>query len=539
MNSTRLSLKRRISNCKARVAVIGVGYVGLPLAISLAEEGFSVVGADRSENKVTPLIDGKSGVEGITDKRVRDQVRKGKLVPVHVFYQKEPGSTSIPDPSVLEKLVGIDIFVVCVHTPLHKEKGWEPDPRWIISARDLINSVCLLEEQSGRLPHERLVVLESTTYPRTTRTIFDKLMIDFAHKHGLTWYLAYSPERTDPGPKAHIAGDVKSNHRITSKIPRIVAGLDLPSRDMACALYRKVFDKVEPVASLETAEMIKLVENAFRFVSIGFANEMGPIARSFGLDIWEIISAAKTKAFGLELCYPGLIGGHCIPIDPHYLGSSARNQRRMATFVDVAERAHQDTKLEALDLIHRLLNQRNKGVHGSRILFFGIAYKKDVSDFRESPALQLMKMLFGYGCDLYFWDPLLGTNTQNSPLHLAFSEAERNGLPEMQLQKLKPVQNHSAKYLYYQLNELSGSWKELRAQIIGDDFDCIVLATDHHVFQSCYAELILSEAAPPLADLRNAIETWINGTMKPPKQQMSVIREKLAQRKNYMLLLKH
>jgi UDP-N-acetyl-D-glucosamine dehydrogenase len=531
-----VGLQRRISRCKARIAVIGVSYVGLPLAVRLAETGFDVIGADKSEQKIVPLLDGRSTVEGIADKRVKAMVSSGKLTPLHVFYQAD--APREVDPSIVEKLVGVDVFVVCVHTPLHKDRGWEPDPRWIISARELIDAVCKAEEYSNRLPNERLIILESTTYPKTTRTIFDQLLIDYSHKHGLSWYLSYSPERTDPGPNAHVVGKKNSKHRSTSQIPRIVAGLDLPSRDIACALYKKVFDKVEPVASLETAEMIKLVENAFRFVSIGFANELGPLARSLGLNIWEIVSAAKTKGFGLDLCYPGLIGGHCIPIDPHYLASSARNQRRHATFIDVAERAHQDTRFEAVDLIHRSLNQRNKGILGSRILFFGVAYKKDVADFRESPALLLMKQLFRYGAELYFWDPLLRSYTSKNPLHLAFSEEERKAIPEALLPQLKPLTGHSEKYLYYQLNALNGEWTELRQQITGDFFDSIVLCTDHTDFQSSYEDLILTESSPPLADLRNAIDPWLVGS-DLADHDIELLKEKIAQRRNYMLLLVH
>lgn len=237
------------------------------------------------------------------------------------------------------------------------------------------------------MPKERLLVLESTTYPGTTRKIFSPILAKYC-RDKRRWYLAYSPERTSPGPDAFVEETITNEARRSGKeryppafkITRIVGGKDKPSREIAKTLYKEVFDDVLTVKTLETAEMIKLVENTFRFISIAFSNEIAIAAKMLGLNVWEIIDAAKTKEFGFELCFPGLIGGHCLPIDPHYLAWAIRNRRLAATFVDVAESEHQNMRREAFDLIQRLLNQQNKGIAGASVLFFGVSYKKNVGD---------------------------------------------------------------------------------------------------------------------------------------------------------------
>jgi len=517
-----------------RVAVIGLGYVGLPLAVNLAEKRFSVIGADKSHDRIDPLLAGRTTVEGLTGKRIARQIRSGRLRPVHVSRVEEDQ----PVPETINELLGVDIFVICVQTPLRKARGWEPDIRWINSARHLIDVVCMKEIDAGRLPRERLIILESTTYPGTTRSAFEKLILEFNRKHKVSWYLAYSPERTDPGPKAHLPGR-GGKHRRTSEIPRIVAGRDVASRELAFELYQTVFNKVQRVASLETAEMIKLVENTFRFVSIGFANEMGSIARAFDLNIWEVIRGAKTKGFGLDICYPGLIGGHCIPIDPHYLGSAARKQGHVSTFIDAAETVHQQTKREARDLIHRLLGQQNKGIRNSRILFFGVAYKRNVSDFRESPSLEVMKDLFACGADLSYWDPLLDDETEKHPLQLGFGTQERKTLPKRLARTLVQPEGAAREFSYFPVNALRGEWKDLRELILNGRFDCVVLATNHDCFLSAYEELMLTESGPAVADLRNSIETWLTGRKKPSKDKIALVRKKTESRQKFMLLSVH
>lgn len=526
-------MKKRIWSREVRIAVIGLGYVGLPLAVNLAEKGFSVFGVDKSPARIDPLLAGRTTVEGLAGNRIARQIHHGRLKPVHVTYLDQ----NQPSPETINELLGVDIFVICVQTPLRKARGWEPDITWINSARQLIEAVCEMEIKARRLPGERLIILESTTYPGTTRNTFEEFVLGISKMHQVSWYLAYSPERTDPGPKAHLLG--RGKHRRTSKIPRIVAGLDETSKELAFELYQTVFDKVEPVASLETAEMIKLVENTFRFVSIGFANEMGTIARAFDLNIWDVIHGVKTKGFGLDICYPGLIGGHCIPIDPHYLGSAARKQGRISTFIDAAETVHQQTKREARDLIHRLLGQQNKGIRNSRILFFGVAYKRNVSDFRESPSLDVMKDLFACGAKLSYWDPLLEPEAEKNPLHLTFNKQEKKALPKPLARRLTDLQGYPPESSYFVIDSLRGSWEDLRDEILHGSFDCVVLATNHDCFLITYEELMLIEPAPAVADLRNSIGTWLTEDKKPSEDRIALVRKKTESRKKYMLLGVH
>jgi nucleotide sugar dehydrogenase len=379
-------------------------------------------------------------------------------------------------------------------------------------------------------------VLESTTYPGTTREVFSPIRQFFESK-GRRCYMAYSPERTSPGPGsydeagARAAGQPPSTFNIT----RIVGGVDEPSRDVAVAFYESIFKNVFAVENLEAAEMVKLVENTFRFISIGFANEMARIARAFGLNIWNIIEAAQTKKFGLDLCFPGLIGGHCLPIDPHYLSWTVRNRRQMATFVDVAESAHQTMKRDALDLIQRLLNQRSRGVSGASVLFFGVAYKKDVGDIRESAVLELMKRLYTYGARVHFWDPVRAEHAAKQRPRLLLSEEETRLLPANQLEALTKVDGSG---YYFEPTELSGDWAKLRKKIIRGGFDCVVLATDHGVFHAAYSDLLLAEEGPPIADLRNAVSGWLKVAGLPDKTE-KLIGDKLRERGKYMLLGVH
>jgi UDP-N-acetyl-D-glucosamine dehydrogenase len=516
-----------------RVAVIGIGYVGLPLAVRLAETGFAVVGVDIKKEIVDQLNAGNSTVEGLTGERVRKVIAEGRLSLLLIDASK-PSET---DPETLATLIGVQVFIVCVPTPLHHARGWEPETHWISDAAQVIRRVGEMEIESGSPLPERLLVLESTTYPGTTREIFTPILNLF-DAQGLRCYLAYSPERTSPGPESNDDGEtepVPGRHPSTFQITRIVGGADEQSRDVAVALYESIFSNVRVVESLETAEMIKLVENTFRFISIGFANEMARIARAFGLNIWSIIEAAKTKGFGLDLCFPGLIGGHCLPIDPHYLSWTVRNRRQMATFVDVAESAHQSMRRDALDLIQRLLNQRKRGVSGASILFFGIAYKKNVGDIRESAVLELMKRLYIYGADVHFWDPVRAGHAAKQRPRLLFSDEERRLLTADQSKPLSQLADGSH---YFEPEELSGSWDERRQSVLQGDFDCVVLATDHDIFHVAYMDLLLADEGPPIADLRNAIQTWLRG-IDSPDDILKILTEKLDERSRYMLMGVH
>jgi UDP-N-acetyl-D-glucosamine dehydrogenase len=533
MTSNGTTLKQRISQkAGVKIAIIGIGYVGLPLAVELAKKGFSVIGVDINKDIVEQLKAGNSTIEGLPKGQIMEVLNNKALTLLLVNRT----TLSKTDADTLEALVGVDVFIVCVPTPLHPMKGWEPDTAWIDEAAKLIIRVSQIEAQSDRLPHERLVVLESTTYPGTTRELFTS-EIDIYEAQGKRCYLAYSPERTSPGPESYGDNSAQESdqERPTFQITRIVGGVDESSRDTAVALYEAIFNKVHPVESLEAAEMIKLVENTFRFISIGFANEMARIARSFGLNIWDIIEAAKTKKFGLDLCFPGLIGGHCIPIDPHYLGWKARHRRQVATFVDVAESAHQYIKRDAIDLIQRLLRQRDKGLPKTPILFFGIAYKKNVGDIRESAVLELMKKLYIYGAELYFWDPVRAQHPVKQRPRLVFSDDESSLMSPAVLAEL--VQNPEGKY-YTEPTELIGTWQELRERILGPKFGCVAIATDHDIFIDAYADLLLSDGGPLIADLRNALPTWLR-PLSLPKNEKEILQRKLKDRGKYMLLGVH
>lgn len=538
--TTERTLKQRLSEGEGVVAVIGVGYVGLPLAVELAREApgrqFTVIGADINKERIEKLKQGLSTIEGVDDGLVEQAVKNGRLKPLYVFDRNKDEPKPKPDPEVLEPLVGADVFVICVPTPLHPEKQWSPDVRWLKKAAKLLHHVFELEAERSSLPEERLIVLESTSYPGTTKKFFGEFVSTYKES-GKRWYLAYSPERTNPGVKNPHEADPSEPTNMFN-IKRVVGGLDEADRDNAIAFYQKIFSGVEPVDSLETAEMIKLVENTFRFVSIGFANEMARIARSFGLNIWNVIEVAKTKKFGLDLCYPGLVGGHCIPIDPHYLNWAVHNQRQTAPFIDVAEKAHQDMKREALDLIQRLLNQFNRGISGSSILFLGVAYKKNVADTRESAALELMKKLYSSGAGVHFWDPVRAVHTELRPVHLEFTPDEYRLLPPKIQEGLIPDQGR----YYLELKGPVGEWANVRDDVLSTKYDCVVITTDHDDFHHAYEELIAAQGAVPLADLRNAIESWLKQWLaegRLTQGKVNDLMEKLSSRSKYMLLGVH
>jgi nucleotide sugar dehydrogenase len=538
-NTLKLPLKERIHAKKdVRVAVIGVGYVGLPMAVRLAEVGFGVVGVEVSPTVVKKLKAGNSTVEGITNDRLQRVI--GKALKLVVINRKKPETTSRRK---LDHLVGVDVFLICVPTPLNKEKEWTPDTSYIEDAGTLIRRVCEIEKEANALPSERLIVLESTTYPGTTRSVFSSVLSQFATK-GKKWYLAYSPERTNPAPDAYdnklkveqvrTAGEQQIPGAF--QITRIIGGNGKSSRDVAKLFYETVFDEVRAVRDLETAEMIKLVENTFRFTSIAFANEIARVCKTIGLNVWEIIDAARGKGFGFELCYPGLVGGHCLPIDPHYLNWAIRNRRLAATFVDVAESEHQNMRREAFDLILRVLNQQNKGTSGASILFLGVSYKKNVGDIRESAAIKLMEKLYASGAELTFWDPVRARHPAKPPVRLVFTREERKALPKKIAARLK-WDSVKSRY-YFPPKEISGEWSTLRSGVFTSKFSCVVLATDHDDFRVAYKDLILAKGSPPIADLSNAINRWL-GETKPGIHLEKQIENKLKERTKYMLLGLH
>jgi UDP-N-acetyl-D-glucosamine dehydrogenase len=516
-------LKDRIAERgDVRIGVIGLGYVGLPLAVEFTKH-FNVIGIDIEAAVISQLSQGVSSIEGLPDDRIRTAIEKGRLT-LEVI-DKEPAKT---EESAIQKLFGIDVFVICVPTPLKADNGWAPDLKYIEKAQQLIERVCEGETRLKQLPAERLIVLESTSYPGTTKEIFEPL-INRQQDSGSQWYLAYSPERTNPGPKAYNRRETvkRGEERGAFQITRVVGGLNPESAEVAQALYKTIHDAVHPVSSLEAAEMVKLVENTFRFVAIGFSNELSRIARTFGLNVWEIIQAAKSKDFGLDMCEPGLIGGHCLPIDPHYLGWALRKQRKIAHFIDVAEKAHEEMRLDAHDLIQRLLNRNERGFAGSNILFLGISYKKNVGDIRESAALGIIKKLHMSNAKVSFWDPVRARHSIRQKPHIRFSKSDCLALSETGLSELQTdgKGNH-----FLEPAELKGTWAELRERVLGNEFHCIVLATNHDDFKACYEDLISATDGPPVADLANCLHSWL----EPLADNKT--RRRIEDARKYMLL---
>jgi UDP-N-acetyl-D-glucosamine dehydrogenase len=364
-----LLLEQKIREKTARIGVIGLGYVGLPLALTFGNAGFKVTGFDIDERKITALNSGKSYITDISDAEV------ARATAEQIFG---PSSN-------LEELGEMDAIIICVPTPLRKTK--DPDLSFIMSAVEAI-AKCLRPAQ--------LVVLESTTYPGTT----DELVIPRLEETGLhvgrDFFLAFSPERVDPGNKNYPP----------SKIPKVVGGATERCGQLGSLLYGQALEQVMTVSSTRVAEMVKLLENTFRSVNIALANEIALMCAHTGIDVWEVIKAASTKPFGFMPFYPGPgLGGHCIPIDPIYLLWKARADGFPLRFIDLADEINSGMPRAVVIRAMELLNGKGKAVRGARIHLLGITYKKDISDTRESPALEIMKLFMAAGADLAYSDP--------------------------------------------------------------------------------------------------------------------------------------
>ena len=365
------NLKGKIRDRRARVGVIGLGYVGLPLAVEFAKEGFDVTGFDVDVSKVDEINAGRSYILDVKTEEVKACVDAGRL-------------RATTDMSHLGEMDAIDI---CVPTPLRKTK--DPDLSYVIQA---VASV------KANLRRGQLVILESTTYPGTTDEIVQPALEENGLKAGADFYLAFSPERVDPGNPAFG----------TRVIPKVVGGFDRQSTELASDLYRSIIDTVVPVSSTQVAEMVKLLENTFRAVNIGLVNEIAVMAHRMNIDVWEVIDAASTKPFGFMPFYPGPgLGGHCIPIDPFYLSWKARQNGFECRFIELAGHVNASMPSYVVERIGEALNTTKKAVNGSRIHLFGVAYKKDVSDLRESPALDVLELLSRRGATLSYTDPFV------------------------------------------------------------------------------------------------------------------------------------
>jgi UDP-N-acetyl-D-glucosamine dehydrogenase len=382
-SSAAAELRQRISKKTARVGVLGLGYVGLPLAVEFARAGFEVVGIDVQQAKVDEFNTGKSYVKDVEDSVFGPLVESGKL-------------RATSDYSVIQELDTIDI---CVPTPLRKTK--DPDMSFVVSATDAI---------AAHLHPGLLVMLESTTYPGTT----DELLLPKLEATGLSvgrdFFLCFSPERVDPGnPKFN-----------TRNIPKVVGGITPTCTEMGALFYRQALETVVPVSSTRVAEMVKLLENTFRMINIGLANELALMCDRMNIDVWEIIDAAATKPFGFMPFYPGPgLGGHCIPIDPFYLSWKSKQAGIEARFIELAGYINGRMPEFVIEKIQGALNDVSKPLRGSRIHILGVAYKQDIEDVRESPALDIIQLLQRRGALVTFSDPYVpnvqvdGTNLQS------------------------------------------------------------------------------------------------------------------------------
>ena len=357
----------------ACVAIIGMGYVGLPLAVEMARAGFVTYGYDVSDAKVDAINRGTSPTTDVHDDDL------AALLEAHAL-------SVTTDPAVLTRA---DAVIVCVPTPLLGNK--EPDMHYVTSAVATLLSY--------RKPGQ-LIVLESTSYPGTTDVLIASMLSDSGATLDVDTFLAFSPERIDPG-----------NARFSTKnIPKVVGGVSAQSTEVAAALYRQVLETVHVVSSARVAETAKLLENTFRAVNIAMVNEFAQLCHELHIDVWEVIDAAKTKPFGFMPFYPGPgVGGHCIPLDPHYLAWSARLSGFEPRFIQIADQVNSTMPRYIVSRMSDLLNAQSKAVRGSKLLVFGVTYKRDIDDARESPALEVMHLLEARGAELRYADPFVPT----------------------------------------------------------------------------------------------------------------------------------
>lgn len=418
-----MNWNEKIQRKDVHVVVIGIGYVGLPLVVEFAKAGFRVTGYDLDARKVEKLGKGESYIEDIPSESLRPHVADGRL-------------KATTDQAVLGTA---DAIIVCVPTPLNKTK--EPDVSYIVSATEAI---------AKHYKPGQCVVLESTTYPGTTRELVAPMLEKAGAKIGETLFLAFSPERVDPANKTYG----------TRNTPKVLGGHTPNCLEVSVALYSKIIDKVVPVSSTDAAEMVKLLENTFRAVNIGLVNEVAIMCNKLGLDVWEIIDAAATKPFGFMKFTPGPgLGGHCIPIDPLYLSWKLRALKYTAEFIELADGINSGMPGYVVTRIADVLNDKGKAIRGSKVLIVGVAYKKDVSDMRESPAIDVVELLHQKGAELSYVDPYVPVFIEGS----------------MRMESL-PIDVDASK------------------------FDIAVIVTDHTDFD--YAKIVKS--APLVFDSRNA-----------------------------------
>ncbi|OHB54283.1 MAG: UDP-N-acetyl-D-glucosamine dehydrogenase [Planctomycetes bacterium GWF2_50_10] len=363
--------QKRVNEKKVKVGILGLGYVGLPLAREFATAGLSVLGFDIDENKVKILNSGKSIIKHVPHEQVK------KLRDSGLFEAT----------SDMSRIKQVDAVLICVPTPLTKSR--EPDMQFVESSARTI---------AKYLRKDQLIVLESTTYPGTTREVMIPILEQGGLKAGKDFFIAFSPEREDPGNKNYT----------TKTIPKIVGGLTKECRDMAYGLYSAAIDTVVPVSSCEAAEATKILENVYRCINIAMVNELKMVFDRMGIDVWEVIHAASTKPFGFNAFYPGPgLGGHCIPIDPFYLTWKARQYGMPTRFIELAGEINTNMPHYVINKIMEALNDREKSLKGSKVLVLGLAYKKDIDDIRESPSVELVELLRCHGAKVEYNDPFI------------------------------------------------------------------------------------------------------------------------------------
>jgi len=364
-------LAEKIRTRQARCGVIGMGYVGLPLAVEFSKIGFHVMGFDVLNSKVEQLNAGTSYIQDVPTSEVAPLVQSGRLQATSDFRQ----------------VAEMDTINICVPTPLRKTK--DPDMSYIVSA---------CEEIGKYLKPGTLVILESTTYPGTTDELVRPMLERPDRRIGEEIFLCFSPERVDPG----------NPHFQTKNIPKVVGGTTARCTEMGMLLYAQALDRVVPVTSTQVAEMVKLLENTFRMINIGLVNELAMMCGRMGIDVWEVIDAAATKPFGFMPFYPGPgLGGHCIPIDPFYLSWKSKQAGIEARFIELAGYVNGQMPHFAVDKIQNALNEHAKALKGSRVHILGVAYKRDIDDMRESPAIDVAHLLKERGAKVSYSDPFV------------------------------------------------------------------------------------------------------------------------------------
>ncbi|HEY6205552.1 MAG TPA: nucleotide sugar dehydrogenase [Chthoniobacterales bacterium] len=423
-----VELARKIQNRTAKLGVIGLGYVGLSLATEMAKTSFEVTGIDIDGRKVSSINSGVSYLLDVPADTLRSLVANKRL--------KATQS--------LAAVQNLDTVSICVPTPLRKTK--EPDLSFVIAAAEAVRN---------HLQRGQLIVVESTTYPGTTRELVLPILEKSGLRVGTDFFLAFSPERVDPGNTTH-----------TSRtIPKVIGGTTLVCRELAALLYGQFVDTIVPVSSTECAEMVKLLENTFRSVNIALANEMALMCHKFGVRVWEVIEAAKSKPFGFMPFYPGPgLGGHCIPVDPYYLTWKARLNGCDPRLIELAAQINDEMPAFTVSRIADALNDRQKSLKGSKVVGLGVAYKRDTTDIRESPAIEVLKGLVEKGAIVQYSDPYVPSIEFNGKV--------------LESVALKPALLRAA--------------------------DCVVLLTDHSAFDY----QMIANHGQVIVDTRNALKSF-------------------------------